>query len=181
MNQIFKIMASIGIKENYVPFETAMILRKKHFFDEKCFAVYNMKGSIIHNSYFKINYPEQIWAPTYSMVRAWLRKLGIEIFVNKLNEVSKFDSNRILRAFYFFDIVNSQGVCDENWTKNIDVLKNDYPTYEEAEKAAINYVLENWDFLMAECNKLQNLKKNNKREEELIKIQEKEERNKNGE
>lgn len=51
-----------------------------------------------------------------------------------------------------------------------------------AEREAINYVLQNWDWLMKEMNdKLQNLKKNNKREEELIKIQEKEEREKNGE
>lgn len=169
-----------NIKENYVSFEMARILKEKGF-DEKCFTVYSKTGILIHYSYFKIDYTKQeVWAPTLQMARAFLRKLGIEIFINKANEVSKFDSNRILRAFYFFDIVNSQGVCKDGWSG--DALKNDYDSYEIAEREAINYVLQNWDWLMKEMNdKLQNLKKNNKREEELIKIQEKEEREKNGE
>ena len=125
------------IKETYVSFETAKLLKKKGF-DENTLMVYmsygdlckcNRYDSIRNSNYNDItkNYFE-CTAPTHQMAMKWLREIyGIDIVI----EISDPSVND--RKYYCII-----------WNKNNDSYILDlFDSYEDAVEAAIKYCLEN--------------------------------------
>lgn len=121
------------IKEEYVSFEVAKLLRDKGF-DEPTIGTYNIesKNSILVERPIRAIHCEAIIsAPTQAMAMMWLRevhKLYIEITPSSKTNEFIVDSYRI-------DIV----------TKTFDTIyvSSGYDTYEQACEAAIKYCLEN--------------------------------------
>ena len=125
------------IKETYVSFETAKLLKKKGF-DENTLMVYmsygdlckcNRYDSIRNSNYNDItkNYFE-CTAPTHQMAMKWLREIyGIDIVI----EISDPSVND--RKYYCV-------IWDKNNDSYILDLLN---SYEDAVEGAIKYCLEN--------------------------------------
>lgn len=121
------------IKEDYVSFEVAKLLKDKGF-NEPTIGTYNIesKNSILVERPIRAIHCEAIIsAPTQAMAMMWLRevhKLYIEITPSSKTNEFIVDSYRI-------DIV----------TKTFDTIyvSSGYDTYEQACEAAIKYCLEN--------------------------------------
>ena len=126
------------IKENYVNFETAKILKEKGF-DEPCDVWYSEYSSQFgdekytsiefdsHNKFDK-DYKFICSAPTLQMAMKWLREVhnvNIEIHYNRFGENYKY---LIIYKPEVLDDIRSLGV---------------FYSYEEACEAAIKYCLEN--------------------------------------
>ena len=138
------------IKEAYVSFEVAKLLKEKGFPQD-----YDVYHSMVYNeedyedeyevqrmvletklvkagtlSSYPIGVPEpKCYAPTHQMAMAWLRTKPIII---------------VVQPEYF----NADGICSywgvDIWADdNYEKLQGDFPSYEEAVEAALKYSLEN--------------------------------------
>lgn len=122
------------IKEAYVSFEVATLLKEKGF-DEECYQIYDDEGYLSFNrvGYINSEKPNEDFyalAPTHQMAIAWLREIhniSIEPFVD-------YGSGE-----------------DHWWTVDIGKIKKNgliselsgYKSYEESVEAALKYTLEN--------------------------------------
>lgn len=132
------------IKEAYVSFELAKLLKKKGF-NEDCYTYYDNidnsinrfdKGLHFNNTSYPWGVPydiskakEYVVAPTNQMAIAWLRTKHIII---------------VVQPEYF----NADGTCSywgvDIWADdNYEKLQGDFPSYEEAIEEALKYSLEN--------------------------------------
>lgn len=125
------------IKEAYVSFEVAKLLKEKGF-NVPCLRVYDKNGIIcIRYSGFDIphNYTNTLLylCPTHQMAMAWLREVH-NIFI--VIEPNLYD---------YINEKNSSYMCSlwqgDNYYEKL--LSKDFPSYEEAVEAALKYVLEN--------------------------------------
>lgn len=127
------------IKEAYVSFEIAKLLKEKGF-NERSAASYDSKGQLQEGYAYWNKTP--IWhaAPTHQMTMAWLREHGLYI-----NVVISYDysvdanGNEVDRwTFWLFEIFSS---FSGNLIYTEEV--NQYDSYEETVEAALKYCLEN--------------------------------------
>ena len=125
------------IKEAYVSFEVAKLLKEKGF-NVPCLRVYDKNGIIcIRYSGFDIphNYTNTLLylCPTHQMAMAWLREVH-NIFI--VIEPNLYD---------YINEKNSSYMCSlwqgDNYYEKL--LSKDFPSYEEAVEATLKYVLEN--------------------------------------
>lgn len=142
------------IKEAYVSFKVAKILKEKGFPQE-----YDVYHSMVYNeedyedeyevqrmvtetrfikagtlSSYPVGVPEpKCYAPTHQMAMAWLREVH-NIFI--VIEPHMYDYINEKNSSYVISLW--QG---DNYSENI--TSKDYPTYEEAVEAALKYSLEN--------------------------------------
>lgn len=119
------------IKEAYVSFEVAKLLKEKGF-DVSCHQKYDDEGYLSFNDVGYVNSEKPCddfyaLAPTQQMAMAWLREKNISIEPSALNAH--------LWAYTIYKLFN----------KNVKELHNDgvYESYEEAVEAALKYYLEN--------------------------------------
>lgn len=124
------------IKEGYVSFETAKLLKEKGF-DEPCIGFYNPTDGCLFESCIReswdCNRHGSINAPTLQMALKWLRevhRIDIEVRTHYLNYLKPNDTR-----YYSGKILKG----------NEDVIHTIYAkdTYEEVCEAAIKYCLEN--------------------------------------
>ena len=118
------------IKENYVSFEIAKLLKEKGF-DEPCLMCYNSDKKLDnygHYNSYKNSDVFSLTAPTLQMAMKWLREIhNIHITIYPYGEYSCNN--------YQFDVYKDN---------NFVVSKDDgYITYEQACEAAIKYCLTN--------------------------------------
>ena len=125
------------IKEAYVSFEVAKLLKEKGF-DEPCRTYYQDKEFVddVCTQYYQWNSKSpfgQISCPTLQMAMAWLREVH-DIFI----VIEPYTYN-------YVDEKNSSYVASlwqgDNYYEN--PLSKDFPSYEETVEAAIKYCLEN--------------------------------------
>ena len=120
------------IKEAYVSFETAKLLKEKGF-DWDCNAIYGRRGEFQRNTDRAFNNGglHVTSAPTHQMACAWLREKGIYITI------------------IYGDYTANKKVF---WTPQIDSLEGfdlpdsfykEYDLYEDAVESALKYCLEN--------------------------------------
>lgn len=124
------------IKEDYVSFETAKLLKEKGF-DESCYQKYDDEGylSFNHVGYINSESPSDDFsalAPTHQMAVAWLREVH-NIFI--IIEPHLYDYVNEKTKSYVTSLW--QG---DNYYENI--TSKDYPSYEEAVETTIKYCLE---------------------------------------
>ena len=123
------------IKEDYVSFETAKLLKEKGF-DGYCWSWYHNGNhtytgtSRFCNSELK-KYEDS--APTLQIAMKWLREVHNIVIVI---EPHKYDYINEKNSSYVASLW--QG---DNYYENI--TSKDYPTYEETADAALKYCLEN--------------------------------------
>lgn len=118
------------IKEDYVSFEVAKLLKEKGF-AEKTFTYFDNE-LLCNGGWFEWNNSPmgQISAPTLQMAMKWLRevhKIFIEVYADK--------------AYNAKDIIFNPEV----WDKNLNSIwrAGCFTTYEQACEVAIKYCLEN--------------------------------------
>ena len=122
------------IKEAYVSFEVAKLLKEKGF-NEPCRSYYTDYEDYIDFSYCNDELTDLqmgVWEtlrPTHQMAMKWLREKSVII---------------VIQPEYF----NIESKCStwgvDIWADdNYEKLQGDYPKYEEAVEAALKYVLEN--------------------------------------
>lgn len=128
----------IKIKEAYVSFEVAKLLKEKGNFNVPCLRVYDKNGIVcIRYSGFDIphNYTNTLLylCPTHQMAMAWLREVH-NIFI--VIEPNLYD---------YINEKNSSYMCSlwqgDNYYEKL--LSKDFPSYEEAVEVALKYTLEN--------------------------------------
>ena len=127
------------IKEDYVSFEIAKLLKEKGF-NEICRAAYTDDGKFItHHNYYSQCKDEYV-APTHQMAMKWLREKGFHINASISYDYSEDADGNIIdkRTFWLFEIFSSFG-GDIIYTEEV----NEYDSYEEAVEAALKYILEN--------------------------------------
>ena len=119
------------IKEAYVSFEIAKLLKEKGF-NEPCRAVYEEEILRINTlcDYYNSELSSYVCAPTHQMAMKWLRKKGIYIYIQPTKYVGG--------ALYGFQSIIEDGRNDD-WKRHIHHEDN----YEEAVEAALKYCLEN--------------------------------------
>ena len=122
------------IKEDYVSFETAKLLKEKGFNECFCSKSYyaNEQVDIKHNT--DNHFEEICLAPTLQMAMKWLRevhKIHIQIWILE-GKGYWFDIEKILNAQYKHKSLYSTGLKDIY-----------FDTYEQACETAIKYSLEN--------------------------------------
>lgn len=135
------------IKEAYVSFEVAKLLKEKGF-DCPCHGTYDTAvtgGKPKFFEYEVLNYFPNgmknsddkygmvISAPTYQMVMAWLREIH-NIFIVIEPYTYNYVDEKI--SSYVASLWQGDNCCENITSKN-------YPTYEETVEAAIKYCLEN--------------------------------------
>lgn len=134
------------IKEAFVSFEVAKLLKEKGFY-EPCIATYNSTTKKFHVEELYLDWSTQwesyISVPTHQMAMAWLREkynIYIEISLYKTSE-DDIEPKKSRKAPYY-----TFGVWDAITGDNVDKrLTNDFigDTYEDAVEAALKYCLEN--------------------------------------
>lgn len=122
------------IKEAYVSFETAKLLKEKGF-DESCYQKYDSDGELSFNHVGYINSEKSCddfyaLAPTHQMALAWLR----EVHNINIDIVPVWNQIRWEYQIFIITPTTSQHPYVD------DTL---YLNYEEAIDAALKYVLEN--------------------------------------
>ncbi len=127
------------VKEDYVSFGTAKLLKEKGF-DEFCHALYHEGDDKIFfgldvDSYHNTNLNVDCYAcPTLQMTMKWLREM--------YNIYIMIDKDFATENGWHYVVVRKQ-----DWTDNIDnglaVQESNSYTYEFACEAAIKYCLEN--------------------------------------
>ena len=134
------------IKEDYVSFETAKLLKEKGFDadteHDMWYVVENFSTGCHWNSCtYKVGditreYDEKccIAMPTLQMAMKWLREKGIIITIVYMRYSLQTIGSQMM---FGFNIQNTQG---DMLAENIEVA---YDSYEQAEKDAIKYSLEN--------------------------------------
>ena len=122
------------MEKEFVPYELAVKLKELGF-DEECFGVYIAGQLMITNDsiYNSTDIPV-IKVPTFSQAFRWFRekhKLQHHIWSGKLNHI-----------FYGYDILNIEE--QEFVMNNSDIGGGDcdYDTYEEAEQACLDKLIE---------------------------------------
>jgi len=123
------------IKEAYVSFETALLLKEKRF-DEECRGFFHTAFEDPHLSTWNgdhknSDYEECVSAPTQQMAMAWLRKKGLFIQIGVVGH----STITMPEKYYFFRIYENRRYISHNRTET-------YYTYEEAVEAALKYCLE---------------------------------------
>lgn len=132
-------MAAIMIKEAYVSFEVAKLLKEKGF-NEKCRGCYHSEFDDNDNSIIMLekwmaqpynnDFEDETFlcsAPTHQMAIAWVRERNISIEPSALNAH--------LWAYTIYKLLNNK----------VEELHNDgvYESYEEAVEEALKYCLTN--------------------------------------
>lgn len=119
------------MKEAYVSYETAKLLKEKGF-DEETNWYYNSKGSCEPFSAWVSAEPyDYSPMPTHQMACAWLREKGIECVVIPIwNTISKQ-----YRSYVLSDLGDKYKDNYDSYSDNI--------SYEDAVEAALKYSLEN--------------------------------------
>lgn len=135
------------IKEQYISYETAKLLKEKGF-DWKCIGYYvNDEPNDVKYSF--LGETNTTWerrcysAPTQQMAMRWLRevyKLVICAEIGNENFKGNTDYSNPDRWYWFFDITNEKGVVID--TESGYIL-NEFDSYEDAVEAAIKYCLTN--------------------------------------
>lgn len=125
------------ITEDYVSFETALLLKKKGFEQVGCQKQYNTQGDLC------VGYCYGPVAPTLQMAMKWLREVHniyTEICLYKTNKDDIEPKKSRKAPYYTFSIWDT--VTGNNVDKR---FTNDFigDTYEQACEAAIKYCLEN--------------------------------------
>ena len=122
------------IKEDFVSFEVAKLLKEKGF-NEPTWTRYEDNDEVIFGDKYNWNNSPmgQISAPTHQMAMKWLREVH-NIFI--VIEPHMYDYINEKNSSYVTSLW--QG---DNYYENI--TSKDYPAYEEAVEAAIKYSLEN--------------------------------------
>lgn len=144
------------IKEDYVSFEIAKLLKEKGFAGEReigCRCGFYEQNKEYPNQinlvYDDLNNSELEWNEclrfTHQMAMKWLREVhNIEIAISY---GIIFDRNTLKQVFkYFWSIVKVNGLCLEfpmNTPGDVCNKEIEANSYEEAVEAAIKYVLEN--------------------------------------
>ena len=121
------------IKEAYVSFEIARLLKEKNF-NEACEHQYYVidKKLGTYNTTDRSRNPERyIDAPTHQMVMAWLREKGLFIQIGVVDH----STITIPEKYYFFRIYENRRYISHDRTET-------YYTYEEAVESALKYCLE---------------------------------------
>lgn len=117
------------IKERYVSFEIAILLKEKGF-NERTFGSYDMNGKFQKGSAFWNNLATSYSAPTLYMAMEWLREKGIFIAINN----DDLDYN-----WQCFDLINRGSTGDP---KILSSSCAGYKTFEKAAEDSIKYSLE---------------------------------------
>ena len=121
------------IKEDYVSFETAKLLKEKGFKSDDCHTAYDENGQFFWYGDYSKDRKGAIDAPTLQMAMKWLREKDIIITI----VYTRYSLQTIgLQLMFGFNIQNAQGKL---LFENIDVA---YDSYEQAEIDAIKYSLE---------------------------------------
>ncbi len=135
------------IKEAYVSFEVAKLLKEKGF-DEIIFEFYTSENKVLYSrckngfttseldNYLCKYYPHI----THQMAMRWLREVH-NIVISICNGNHKKDNRDRTTpdyVYFFFTITDSYAYYDENIQ-----CTDEFNTYEEAVEAAIKYCLEN--------------------------------------
>jgi hypothetical protein len=132
------------IKEDYVSFEAAKLLKEKGF-DESCRAVYEEKVLRINTlcDYHNSELSSYVCAPTIQMAMKWLREVyHIEIYITF--GFPFIDDKQQYK--YFWSIVK---VCDNHLEYPMDdpgsasYNEEMADSYEDAVEAALKYTFEN--------------------------------------
>lgn len=122
------------ITEDFVSFETAMLLKEKGF-NEKCTHYYKNEKYLVDSGYANIhsytnsNLVEEFTAPTLQMVMKWLREV-YNCFISI--EIRLIVPNKLIWCYKYYN--TKKGYCR---------ISSQYKTYEEACEAAIRYCLKN--------------------------------------
>ena len=120
------------VKEEYVSFEIAKLLKEKGF-DEGCRACYGSAGSFCYKKYeieaSECEIHNYLLAPTLQMAMCWLRKKGIAV-VPILSSV--LDNERFLWDIEI-TVAKTNETYHQGWI---------YESPEQACEAAIKYCLE---------------------------------------
>jgi hypothetical protein len=123
------------IKEDYVSFEVAKLLKEKGF-DEYCPESYfKMDKTLKKSGFSEWEMVNEIKAPTQSLAMKWLREVHKLSVRPRYEEVE--DERERVYYFWFFDILSMSPY------KTLVEIEQGYLTYEEACEAAIKYCLEN--------------------------------------
>jgi len=134
------------IKEDYVSFETARLLKEKGF-DGQCLSKYNSNGCIWDNIRYdgmllgnNDIFPQEYLAPTLQMVMKWLREKHNKIIVPgiSLDDRTSSTINHYTVGIWYIPENNGGAFCYTSPTPY-----NGYSSFEEACEAGIKYCLEN--------------------------------------
>ena len=114
------------ITEDYVSFEVAKLLKERGFDgDTSCYYTPDNEKRWTYQHYQDFDKKDRIECPTLQMAMKWLRTKNI--FIDVFHYNSKMAP--FVWVIFAYNVLTPQRV----------------DTYEEAEEAAIKYVLENWD------------------------------------
>ena len=133
------------IKEAYVSYEIAKLLKEKGF-DEECTHYYSYEDDELieyTNGVYSRNSKDchRCTSPTHQMACAWLREKFLYHIEVRVFGIDK-GRERTDEWKYFFEIIFPRTFTQEC---NSLCYKNDgYSTYEEAVEAALKYSLENF-------------------------------------
>lgn len=119
------------IKEDYVSFETAKLLKEKGFNEDSLFH-YDADGDIVAR-WYSLNMPEDIPVWTLQMAMKWLREVH-HIFIDIDYDPHEFGDKP------YFTLITNMDTCSYYSGKHLPVNR---ATYEEMAEAAIKYCLEN--------------------------------------
>lgn len=139
------------IKEAYVSFETAKLLKEKGF-DGYSFYVYilNEEGEHCLERLYDDDFFEKeimIYAPTQQLACRWLREVHNLCIIVANFEVEGGEKDETF-IHYCFEVVYTTTAlfavdANNNVARCDEISDDDYVTYEEAVEAAIRYSLEN--------------------------------------
>ena len=127
------------IKETYVSFETAKLLKEKGF-DDKVSTHYLVHPSGFPEFFDKkdefVN-PEDVWlkCPTHQMVMKWLREVH-NIFIDISSRFSKNADKDVCFSYSCKKLIDT-------YKSSYEIGDGEWLNYEEACEAAIKYCLEN--------------------------------------
>ena len=135
------------IKEDYVSFEIAKLLKEKGF-DGECRDYYNTDGHF-YSEDFKSNWNDNrvqiplFSASTHQMVTKWLREvhnlfIEIQCYGCEADEKAHFEYSYVISEYVKFNT----GICTTFGLEERNA-KSRFPSYEDACEAAIKYCLEN--------------------------------------
>ena len=118
----------MNIKEDYVSFEVAKLLKEKGF-DEKTLSYYE-DNVLCRGDWFEWNRSPlgHIAAPTHQMAMKWLREKGVYMSIDTVISSSG-------NIYFNIDTYSEES----GWNHPVDF----YESYEEAVEAALKYSLEN--------------------------------------
>lgn len=125
------------LKEDYVSFELAKLLKEKGF-DEPFFFFYRADDKVKNIHHAHVTKPlsyhqkyiddEVVNAPTHQTAMAWLRNKGVYMSIDTVISSSG-------NSYFNIDTYSE----DSGWNHPVDF----YDSYEEAVEAALKYSLEN--------------------------------------